>query len=388
MHVLIIPSWYPATRQDMNGIFFRQQAQALQHSGLKVGVIAPIFRSVRGEPASIFTGGYGIRSYVEKGVPTYVYKSMYFFPRTALDRNRWIKAGRKLFELYVRQHGKPDVIHAHCMNHAGILAHQIHAETQIPYVITEHSTTYARKLIRDWQWDAMHKAAEQCASRIAVSKDFKQLLEKEYRGLGWKYIPNILSANFEAPVDLSNKPSNADFTFCSVAHLQHKKGFDILLPAFAEALKKYPQLKLKIGGTGPEEGKLHQLAESLGLKGSVSFLGGLKSDEVLDLMYNSDAFVLPSRHETFGVVFIEALSQGLPVIATRCGGPESIVNDDNGLLVPSENRQALTEALIHLYENRRHYDAAVLRENCLKEFGEKSVTAQITAEYEQAVSNK
>ncbi|SUA48812.1 putative glycosyl transferase [Neisseria zoodegmatis] len=388
MHVLIIPSWYPSTPQDVNGIFFRQQAQALQRAGLKMGVIAPIFRSMRGEPASIFTGGYGIRSYVEENVPTYVYKSMYFFPRTPLDRNRWVKAGQKLFELYVRRYGRPDVIHAHCMNHAGILAHQIHMETQIPYVITEHSTTYARKLIHDWQWDAMQKSAEQCASRIAVSKDFKQLLEKEYRGLGWKYIPNILSANFEAPVDLSNKPLNTDFTFCSVAHLQHKKGFDILLPAFAEALKKYPQLKLKIGGKGPEESKLHQLANSLNLKDSVSFLGGLKSDEVLDLMYHSDAFVLPSRHETFGVVFIEALSQGLPVIATRCGGPESIVNDNNGLLIPTENQQALTDALINLYENRSAYDTAVLRENCLKEFGEKSVTTQIIAEYKHAVSNQ
>ena len=67
-------------------------------------------------------------------------------------------------------------------------------------------------------------------------------------------------------------------------------------------------------------------------------------------MRHSNAFVLASRTETFGVVYIEALSQGLPVIATRCGGPESIVTSDNGLLVPIENIPELTKALLTLYK--------------------------------------
>ena len=383
MHVLIIPSWYPETPEDVDGIFFRLQAQALRRSGLNVGVIAPIFRSMRGRPASIFNGGYGIGSYTEEGIPTYVYKSMYFFPRLPLDRDRWVRAGQKLFERYVRDHGMPDIIHAHCMNHAGILAEQIHGKTGIPYVITEHSTTYARKLIRNWQRPMMYEAAAHAAGRLAVSRDFAALLEQEYQGLQWQYVPNILSANFEAPVDLAAKPHNQDFTFCSVAHLQHKKGYDILLPAFAEAVKTHPQLKLKIGGGGYEEFKLHKLAEDLGLKNHVSFTGRLKNEEVLDLMYRSDAFVLASRHETFGVVFIEALSQGLPVIATRCGGPESIVNESNGLLVPVGDVQALAGALVSLYENRSRYDAQTLRADCLNEFGEKAVIGRITAVYEK-----
>ncbi len=98
-------------------------------------------------------------------------------------------------------------------------------------------------------------------------------------------------------------------------------------------------------------------------------------------MRRSDAFVLASRHETFGVVFIEALSQGLPVIATRCGGPNSTVTPENGLLVPTENIGALAGALVELYENRSRYNAAVLRENCLNEYGEHSVIGQIKAQY-------
>ena len=382
MHVLIIPSWYPETPEDVDGIFFRLQAQALQRSGLKIGVTAPVFRSMRGKPASVVNGGYGIRSYTEENIPTYVYKSMYFFPRLPyLDRHRWVGAGWKLFKRYVRDHGTPDIIHAHSMNHAGILAQQIHEKTGIPFVLTEHSSTYARKLIRDWQRPAMLQSAQQCSARIAVSKDFCRLLETEYGGLDWQYIPNSLSPTFIRPVDLANKPKNADFTFCSVAHLNYNKGFDILLPAFAEALKTHPDLKLKIGGTGLIASQLHNLAAELGLENSVEFLGGLQNDQVLDLMFRSDAFVLASRNETFGVVFIEALSQGLPVAATRCGGPQTIINENNGILVPVGDVQALAGALVSLYENHGRYDAQTLRADCLSEFGEEAVVRQITAVY-------
>lgn len=382
MHVLIIPSWYPETPEDIDGIFFRLQAQALQRSGLKIGVTAPVFRSMRGKPASVVNGGYGIRSYTEENIPTYVYKSMYFFPRLPyLDRHRWVGVGWKLFKRYVRDHGTPDIIHAHSMNHAGILAQQIHAKTGIPFVLTEHSSTYARKLIRNWQRPAMLRSAQQCSARIAVSKDFCRLLETEYGGLDWQYIPNSLSPAFIRPVDLANKPKNADFTFCSVAHLNYNKGFDILLPAFAEALKTHPDLKLKIGGTGLIASQLHNLAAELGLENSVEFLGGLQNDQVLDLMFRSDAFVLASRNETFGVVFIEALSQGLPVAATRCGGPQTIINENNGILVPVGDVQALAGALVSLYENRGRYDAQTLRADCLSEFGEEAVVRQITAVY-------
>ena len=387
MHTLIIPSWYPSTPDDVNGIFFRLQAQALQRSGVKVGVVAPIFRSFRTQAKTAFNPkNYGIRTYIDKDVPTYVYDSMFFFPRIPhIDRKREIAASMKLFHRYVADHGMPDVLHAHCVNSGGIIAYEIHKATGIPYVITEHSTTYARKLIRNWQRPLMYVAAQNAACRLAVSRDFAELLKEEYRGLEWQYVPNILSASFEAPIDLADKPANEDFTFCSVAHLQHKKGYDILLPAFAEAVKAYPNLKLKIGGGGYEEFKLHRLAKDLGLENNVIFEGRLKNEEVLELMYQSDAFVLAKRHETFGVVFIEALAQGLPVIATRCGGPETIVNPSNGLLVDVGDQKSLTEALISLYRNRKKYFPRLLRENCLKEFGERPVTEQIISAYNKAL---
>lgn len=386
MHVLILPSWYPQTPTDVDGIFFRQQAEALSRAGLQVGVIAPIFRALRSQPETIFSRQYGIENFVHNQVATSVYHSMYFFPRIPyLDRNRWVSAAKKLFANYVSQYGKPDIIHAHCVNHAGIAAHEIHQTTGIPYVITEHSSTYARKLIRDWQRPSMQAAAESASVRLAVSQNFCALLQEEYHGLDWQYLPNILSAPFEAPVDLSTKPHNDIFTFCSIAHLHPKKGFDILLAAFAQALKQRPNMRLIIGGGGLLEHSLPKLASELGISNAVTFTGRLNNTQVLSTMFASDAFVLASHIETFGVVFIEALSQGLPVIATRCGGPENFIHADRGILVPTADIPALADALVKLHDTRHHYPPEQLRENCLAEFGEHAITAQLKAAYQKAL---
>lgn len=232
----------------------------------------------------------------------------------------------------------------------------------------------------------MRLAAEHSAACFAVSRDFSRLLKEKY-GLEWEYLPNVLGDNFARDFTFPDK-GNQDYTFCTVSHLRHLKGHDLLLPAFAKALEKYPFLKLKIGGDGVEAANLRRLAQELGITHAVSFLGALTTDEVLDLMRQSDAFVLASRTETFGVVFIEALSQGLPVIATMCGGPQSIVTPENGILVPTENIPALTDALIEMYENRERFDHEKLRQDCLAEFSEEVIASSLIRTFEQIVGEK
>ena len=105
-------------------------------------------------------------------------------------------------------------------------------------------------------------------------------------------------------------------------------------------------------------------------------------------MRHSNAFVLASRTETFGVVYIEALSQGLPVIATRCGGPESIVTSDNGLLVPIENIPELTKSIAHpSTKNHAQYDPVRLRQDCLQQFGSRAIAQHLINTF-QKVLNK
>ena len=79
-------------------------------------------------------------------------------------------------------------------------------------------------------------------------------------------------------------------------------------------------------------------------------------------MKGCDAFVLASRAETFGVVYVEAMAAGLPVIATACGGPEDFVSEENGILIPADNEEKLTEALIEMYHMAHKYDKQAISE--------------------------
>lgn len=387
MHVLLLPSWYPETPDDLNGTFFRQQAQALARHGLRVGVCAPQFRSLRGGLRSVFSSNYGEKVYTEENVATYTARSVLFFPRLPyLDRARWLAAGEKLFDRYCAEQGKPDVLHAHCVNHGGILAARLRRLHGIPYLVTEHSSTYARGLIRPWQRAAMRQAVAGAAGCFAVSRDFCRLLENEFPQSRWQYLPNMLDADFTAVMPSENRPNtgspSGEFHFCSIGHLHRHKGFDLLLHAFSRLHSDGLPCRLHIGGGGPQLNHLMQEAEQLGIAGSVKFYGTLDRAGVRRLLRQSDAFVLSSRAETFGVVLIEALSQGLPLIATANAGPKSVVTPERGLLVPNDNPAELARAMRHIMEHAADYPTEVLRQSCLAEFGETAVCTQLLAHYQ------
>ena len=107
MHSVVIPSWYPSSETDVDGIFFRLQSQALQREGMKIGMVVPMFRYLRSQPKTIFSRFYGLRRHQQGGLNTYAYDSMYFFPRCPvvdIDRIRWVNAGMKAFEAYIEDY--------------------------------------------------------------------------------------------------------------------------------------------------------------------------------------------------------------------------------------------------------------------------------------------
>ena len=134
----------------------------------------------------------------------------------------------------------------------------------------------------------------------------------------------------------------------AIGRLVHLKGFDLLLTAFAEATKEFPEWQLDIFGQGPLREELEKQRNQLGLKTKVHFCG-ITTDVYAELE-RSDIFVLSSRFEGFSNVLLEAMAAGVAVIAADCRfGPGEIVdNGNNGLLVPAENIPALAQSLKRL----------------------------------------
>lgn len=387
MHVLLMPSWYPATNNDINGSFFREQAIALVNEGARVGVISPIMKSLR-SPMRIFSSKFAVSYENDQGVHTYRQHVINVFPRMPVLRGwLWRRFGLSLYERYIEEQGRPDIIHVHSMLDAGDLAKKIKKRYSVPYVVTEHSTAFAQRKFSSKQIKNFRDISAEASLRFAVSSPFCSLLSEQLGATAgdWFVLPNIVKNTFFL-IDKLSVAASKEFVFLNVCFLTKKKRIDLLLQAFSNKFKGACNVKLKIGGDGPERRRLVDLADSLGISGQVEFLGILSREKVIEAMSRADVFVLSSEYETFGVVVTEALALGKPVIATRCGGPEDIVGEEDGILVPVNDVESLSCAMEKIREEINKYDASEISGRCFNRFSEKFIAKRLMKFYELALS--
>ena len=218
---------------------------------------------------------------------------------------------------------------------------------------------------------------------IAVSDKLAERINLVW-GIKPKIIYNIIDTSI---FNYVRKTSDENFVFLSVGNLVNRKGFDVLINSFARA-NFNDNVHLKIVGEGTSRDKLQQQIDSLGLSSRVQLMGRIERKGVAQIMKGCDAFVLASRAETFGVVYVEAMAAGLPVIATACGGPEDFVSEENGILIPADNEEKLTEALIEMYHMAHKYDKQAISEKTRKKFAPQTIAAQITDVYLDVLKSK
>lgn len=285
-----------------------------------------------------------------------------------LGRDIWVKRSVDLVARYIRKNGRPNVVHVHCAMYAGLVALEIKRRFNIPYIITEHSTLIETSL-KDGEINTYKKIYDESEKVIVVSRPFKLLLSSKI-GVNLdaiSVIPNFIDFQF---FNFAGKlrSSNGLFNIVTVCYHEDKKRLDRLISAFSTIHSTFPSMRLIIGGQGPNTAKLIELATSLGLSDKIKFTGFLDKSGVKELLSSSSLFVLPSDVETFGVVLLEAIGMGVPVIGTRSGGPEDIVVDDVGLLIDCD-QVALEEAMANIYTNYSKYEPSKIRSHGLDKFG-------------------
>ena len=137
----------------------------------------------------------------------------------------------------------------------------------------------------------------------------------------------------------------------SMGRLSYQKGYDFLIPAFAQLADRYPDLQPVIMGEGADREKLEALRDGLGMKTRILMPGSIQS--IAPVLHKAEFFVMASRFEGFPMAHLEALSSRLPVVVTDCeSGPREIVRHEvDGLLVKTEDVEALMEGMNKLMEN-------------------------------------
>lgn len=243
-----------------------------------------------------------------------------------------------------------DVVHAHFVWNAYIASKTMAKET-IPFIITEHSSTVHKPLEQMNSKDIyMAKYSYAKADRIiAVSESLSKSIKSNF-GYDSVIVYNVIDEENFYYIEKDNKKNNEKFTFVSAGHLNDNKRMDLLIKSFAKAFSNNKKIMLKIFGEGPNRKKLESIIHDLEI-GEQVFLMGNRPRRMLSEAYDdADCFVLLSKHETFGVSYIEAMKKGLPVIACKSGGPEAFIYEDVGMIT-DDDIDKVAEAMIYMEEN-------------------------------------
>jgi glycosyltransferase involved in cell wall biosynthesis len=276
----------------------------------------------------------------------------------------------RLGHQYAERHGVPDLLHAHSARWAGAAAARLGDHLGVPCVLSEHYSGFRRDAIPSWRRSLVREGFDGADAVATVSTPLRTTLAEQgfVPADDVAVLPNVVDASFFSRPPRS-RPSPPPFRFVTVAQLHPKKNVGGLLSAFSTAFSAADGVALTVVGDSPRRSELERKARRLGLRDRVSFRGALDRAGVRDALWNAHAFVLPSHHETFGVVLIEALATGLPVVATRCGGPEDIVTPETGFLVPPGAPDALAHALRRMRAEWTLFAPSTLRASALRRYG-------------------
>jgi glycosyltransferase involved in cell wall biosynthesis len=394
--ILIVPSWYPSGKQPLYGSFIKEQAEAIAKYYPNFLVLV----SLRSDVDVILTAKMPFKTlwqflkgsfqkviedklspnFIELGSPAFSFLhglgALSAMKRLLALSNRNLQYAQKKF-------GAIDIMHAHVSYQAGYVAALLSQKNAIPYVLTEHMSPFPFKnlLIQGHLKPEVVVALTHANKVIAVSNSLADTMAA-YKINRPKVIPNMV----DEQVYKSMPMPHSGFVFFSLGRLSEQKGFNVLLDAIS-IWSPDASVKFLIGGTGPLENQLKEKSAILGIDKYIDWLGVVSRENNPSLFNQCDAFVLASFHETFGIVYAEAIASGKPVIATRCGGAEDIVNEKNGILVNKNNPHELAKALEWMFHHAGEYSPSTIRNDFMERFSQAMLTNKLVELYEEVISS-
>ena len=360
--ILVLTSSYPMSEGTHEGGFIADLVRRFPERGVLPVVLAPHF------PGGLF------KEYRD-GIK--IFRFPYFFPfrfeRFAYGAGLLFNIRRDFFAfaaiipfckaeflwtlgILLRERG--DIIHTHWLIPQGLIGALIHCITGIPHVATVHGSDLAliRKstvLTRICSFIIRH------SDTVTVNSSYtrQQLVsllpvaEKKIQIIPMGVDPQFFHEHL--PTNEKTQPQH-DRIILNIGRLIELKGTRYLIEAMPAVIRAVPGTRLVIIGTGPEEERLALKVRDLSLDDHVQFLGTIRHDEITQFYQDADIFILPSitvsgTTEGLGVVLLEAMASGCPVIATNVGGiPDIIADGENGFLVPERNPDQLAERIVRL----------------------------------------
>lgn len=367
INLLVVPDLFPGYDGDVQGIFVRDYLTAVEPF-CKVSVLFIRLTGAKKGLTVTQEGGATVYRYCfsTTKIPFYL-KPFYYWA--------WFRKGYALR----RQIEKPDLVHAHGTILSGTLACRLGKAWQVPAIITEHQGPFT--MISDSFWKlAWARRTMQRADAVLTVSDH---LRKEI--LASRIHPKTIHVTHN-PVDTALFVQKPDRTYRNIlfaSRLDVFKGGLRTLKAFHHMAEANPDWKLTMVGDGEEYGAIEAyMRQHPELQSRVYLKGKMTKAEIAREMAEADFFVFPSLHESFGLVVAEAMSCGLPVIATNKTAPKEYISADSGILVPPEDVDAIAGAMQKMIQTHASYSASAIRGAVIERFGFENFGKKLNAIYQ------
>ena len=380
LHVLVIPTWYPNGRDKLIGIYHKTFCKVLAQTGkAKVNMLYVDRVGIKQLPQYPFMN----KRYEEKGEGYTVYA------RRMLSRAKvsfkwqtkaYAKVMEKAFGEYVKKEGKPDVLHAHVAVPAGYAAARIGKKYGIPVLVTEHAySPWAKPEAKEFSRFVAANAKVTC-----VSTYLQNMLREKY-DTDSELLCNVVdTSTFERPRALRN---DGVYRLLTISALRPGKCVDDTIKAL-KLLRDRGEIgkfEFTVIGNGQTEAFYKQAAIDLDMTDCVKFVGRKDPAEAAEYLTHTDTLVLASNFETFGIPAREALAAGVPVVCTKCYGPETFLDETCAELCEFENPEDLARAIKAMYDRRGTFDEDALRA-VAKGFGSEAIANRAFALYEELLA--
>jgi glycosyltransferase involved in cell wall biosynthesis len=342
LHVLTLTPFYPSDGDEVSGCFVAEVLRELQDYGVVSTVIAvdsiyhPKKKSSQNYPAEWIRypqlpGNLGLSS------------AGRFLGASVLNKLRQIHRRTPV-----------SVIHAHAALPCGHAAAFLSRRLGIPFVVTVHGLDVFNRCFQNgiaarWRRETSVRVYKNARKTICISEKVQRLLtDGVSTSVATEVVYNGTDPNRFEP----NPAAERALSILIVGNLLAGKGHELLLKAFSRVKDSHPGLRCRMIGEGDDRNRFARVAADLGIGNQVDFLGRRSRSEVAKAMQNCTVFVLPSRYEGLGCVYLEAMACGKPAIACWGQGIDEIIRHGaNGWLIPVDGLEELVQGLKVLLAN-------------------------------------
>ena len=392
LNIFHIPSWYPSEESPTPGYFIREQisllaeefpehAHGLFHWGQNdpnylLPISAPIQslgKLLHGQNRQL-TYKVVRDNFLEYNKPTFTWTKKI----AAGNIEEIISSNKEALEAFRSSHGPVKLIHAHISYPAGYIASRLSTQLDIPYIISEHMGPFPFASLRKKNGDPTDEIqlALRSASIVTAPSQFLAKQLRAFTSTKIEVVPNFINFQTYALDESIHLP----FRIAFLGRLEASKGLRVLMEALQQ-LNSF-DWECTIAGEGSLASSLQSWIDANGFSRKIKLKGFLPThQEKVNFLKQSDCLVLPSYHENFGIVLIEAMACGKPVISTDCGGPAEIIHANNGLLIEKGNASELASSLLQIFKTRTTYKDAQIRDHAKARYDISVVGKQLLEVY-------